>query len=249
MRLSLFVLMLLFIFLSHSLVAQTTQRPKRTDYSELQNSIRKKFGLWLTRQTDESEKEFESRIKNEKDSKFKSIVNEEIISSKNQALRISGGYIGHYNAENQTLPIYFRKDTFNIPLPQNLVPAFQRDSKLPDGFNPPFYYCYVVPQEVNFADNYWRISKAVILFDNNLRGSRVLVDIKGFNLIEKKSKYSYETTDYGEGTKKYKMIDILTLTNTDDIEKEVYYYDYKTTWSNIQSLDFNYDNLNIIMPN
>jgi hypothetical protein len=194
----------------------------------------------------ETNVDFENRIKNQSEEKFKTILAEKINNAKKRALSVEYAKLGQYDPDNEMFPIYFGKnDTAFIKVPKSVASDFYNTFSKPKlGQNRP--PVFVVPLDLSIINNQWGISHAVILFDGFWASTSGLIAIRGFKFINEKGKYSYEVDNYG--VKKYNLIDITTIQNPTDIKGEVYFYDWKINLTNTQSLDFTFQDLNITLP-
>lgn len=125
---------------------------ERTDYGRLQEGVRKEFNIWLVKSDFETNSDFETRIKNQSDEKFKSLLSKNINSSMRGILNNGYATIGKYNPDNETFPIFFRRDTAFIKIHKDIASSFYAsfsEPKLGED-NPPIY---VIPMDIKMINN------------------------------------------------------------------------------------------------
>jgi len=218
---------------------------QNSDYGRLQQSIRKEFNIWLAKSDFETSSDYENRIKNQADEKFKNILNDKKDKAK-KLLKIRYASLSNYNPNNETFPVIWNKsDTAFVNIPKAIAPAFyNKFSNRKGGFDQPSIY--IIPSELTMLNNKWQFKKAVILFDGFWQGGDFVRE-SSFKFISEGGKYFYDYDSYG--LKRYSIINIQSLKTPSDIANEVYYYEWSLPSSeNAQSLDFTYQDLNIILP-
>lgn len=241
---------------------------QNSDIGRLKESIKKEFNGWLVKGSFETQQDYEKRIKTESETKFKSIVSEKINSNKPSSFRPKYGVLGAYNPESQNFTLYFgnynqyggysennnlRLDTILIPIPTKNAPSFTNKfaKEGTDGKK-----IYVIPTNASIVNNKWKIIEAAIIFDNYWLGNTFCGSKGGFYKEGGIYHYDREENNYqtmSKQTKKYDCVDFKSIENSDNLPKEVLFYEWKISdgkinQSDIQSLDFTIESLGIELP-
>ena len=209
----------------------------------MKKTIKTKFNIWLEKTNFETNTDYTTRIKNEADDKFKTILLECIKSAKKNISKYEFASIGKYSLEDELFPIYFYKDTAFINISKDIASTFFNTFSIPKSGedHPPVY---VIPiGDFVIINNKWELTKALFLFDNKWSSQDGLFGIHGFNFINNNGKYSYEVDSYGKSTQ-----NLINIKKSNQYERDVYYYEWVKNVSNTQSLDFTLKDLDINLP-
>lgn len=225
----------------------------RSDYGKLQKSVKDEFNVWLKKTEIETNSDFENRIKNQADEKFQNIINDKINKAKQEGSIINYAKIGSYYINIESFPIFFGSQSANIKVSKVIEPDFYKKfASRKGGFDKPTIY--IIPSDFIMLNNSWQVSKALIILDGFWTGADFVRNEAFKKFYKENDKYYYDKEEPDFKTmrnsiKKYKMISVNDIKTASDIKNEVYYYEYIAPPSpESQSLNFNYKDLNITLP-
>lgn len=221
------------------------QEFQRSDYGKLQQSIKDEFDKWLIKTDFESSTDYDNRVKNQSEQKFKSIISEKIEDSKNKYNSISA-YLGDYNPDNESFAVFANKDTFYVKIPKGIAPTISNyivNKQKNDNRNS----IRIIPKTLAMSNNKWIITEALIIFNIGGRDASCIQNYSSYKLIVTERKnILYGKCDAG-GYEEFEIKDINKF--TDNLPYGVYY----SKWNNLnnfsaQSLDFTFEALGIELP-
>jgi len=230
---------------------------ENSDYGKICKQIQTEFNAWTLKGDFETVSDYEKRINSNSTSEFNKIVTISISNSK-KSIQTSKRYgiLGEYDIDNeifilQTLGEYKSKfkDTIILKIPRSIA----KDVK--NNFSGGYYdenQIIVVPQNYLMINNYWILSSAIIFFNGKYQ-NETWFGMNGSYTIEKlqNGKIIFSSRYPTPELKNYK---VKSIKESKSIDNDLYYYEWSILENpnyrpdNEQKLDFNFDNLNIILP-
>lgn len=223
-----------------------------SDYGKLQNAVKSEFDAWLKKTEFESSSDYQNRIKTQLESKYTSILNQNIEKSKDRMLNPKCARLGNYDAENEMYQLLIGKsDTIKIKVSKQLAQTFYTTFKnKEEGVQTEIY---IYPSKLGMVNNKWKVIDAIIVLNNywygigsgHLQAQKVYKQNDSFYYNREFS--NFETMR--EESKPYKMIDFNSIQNRSSLSSEVFYLEIKLDGlMPQQTLKFNYNDLEVSLP-
>lgn len=214
-----------------------------SDYGKIQKKVKEVFGQWASKSDYETEEDYKLRISSKSSERLRSITKDKVDESRQKYLKTQSARLGTYNSETESFPVYFGQDTVAVKIQKSLASAFYDVFSKPKAGNSR-QDVFIVPIDAQMINNYWKIKKAVLLFDNAWSSSSGLINMTGFRFFEDKGIYFYQVSNYGE-TVKNSLVDISKVTTLQD---KVYHYEVNYPSVGLQEIIFSLDDLEIALP-
>lgn len=222
------------------------QEFERSDYGILQESIKNEFSKWLIKTDFESSLDYDNRVKNHSQQKFKSIISEKITKSKEIYNSISAR-LGDYYPDNESFAVYTNKNTIYVKIPKSFAPTvsnyivdrqekYRRNS------------IRIIPNNLVMSENNWIFNEAIIIFNFVGRYSSCIEDgYSSYKLVINDTNNILYGKCYGDNYYEFEIKDFFKFNG--DLSEDIYYI----KWNNLnnfttQSLDFTFEDLKIELP-
>lgn len=241
------IILLLFIHIASSYAQKSASQ-------EIKDAIAFNFNKWLVKSDFETNADYEKRVKNKSDERLKSITDSVMQSVKSKYLRGFLGYLGRYDAENETYLIMTDyKDSFTVKIPRTIAPEIKEGLKS-DGWDNRIRI-RVFPSDVTIINDKWTITEAYIIFcvrcDHDydqrclLYANPLTITLKNGNLL---ANCGYQ--DF----KIFKIEDFKKFAKSDNLPDGAYYCKWNISDqpnynpSSTKPISFSLEDLNITLP-